>query len=72
MGESSHAGQDILLVAAVGQEPRLGRWMTIKATKEGEKVKNAAYVFVLNKVTKAPAAETGEDREKEGVVIALS
>ena len=63
-GEKPHAGPDILLVAGVGQEPRLGRWMTIKTTQEGEKVKNAAYVFVLNKVTTASAAEAGNGRDE--------
>lgn len=35
--------QSILLVAAVGQEPRLGRWMRIK-----DDVKNGALAVVLN------------------------
>jgi len=64
-GEKPHAGPDILLVAGVGQEPRLGRWMKIKTTQEGEKAKNAAYVFVLNKVTKGTTAEASDDRDMQ-------
>ncbi|KAF8309679.1 WD40 repeat-like protein [Clavulina sp. PMI_390] len=37
--------QDILLVAGVGQEPRLGRWVTVKDNG----VKNATYVFALTR-----------------------
>ncbi|KAF8333127.1 WD40-repeat-containing domain protein [Cantharellus anzutake] len=56
-GERPQPGSDILLVAGVGQEPRLGRWMTMKQTKEGETVKNASYVFILNTIRKRTSDE---------------
>jgi hypothetical protein len=43
----SDKAQDIILVAGMGQEPRLGRWMQLK----GHGVQNATFVFALTRAS---------------------
>jgi len=44
--------QDILLVAGIGQEPRLGRWLQLK----GNDVRNGAVVFALTRAAHSTTA----------------
>jgi len=41
---------DILLVAGVGREPRLGRWMSLKGD-DNSRVRNGALIFALTRST---------------------
>lgn len=50
--------KSLVVVAAVGKEPRLGRWMRIKEGKEG------AVVAVIPLLAEAPPKPEGEAREK--------
>lgn len=53
---SNHMGSDktldIVLVAGMGQEPRLGRWMQLK----GQGVQNATFVFALTRARETSAS----------------
>jgi ribosomal RNA-processing protein 9 len=43
-------GKDIFLIAGVGREPRLGRWMTLKGDDNNQdQVRNGALVFALTR-----------------------
>lgn len=48
--------QDIILIAGVGQEPRLGRWIQLKGNEDG--AKNATYVFALTRTSTSTSTST--------------
>lgn len=61
-----------MLVAGIGQEPRLGRWLNLKKGPSGplselESVKNGALVFVLTRsagdMTVVGEADVGDMEE---------